>query len=52
MRSMAHKHVRDGMYRPSMPVDMSVIPHSGRDSLNRWRMNILRECADDEFAGS
>ena len=51
MRSMAHKHVRDGMYHLSKPVDVSVILHSGQDSLNRWRMNISRECAENELAG-
>jgi hypothetical protein len=40
MRSMAHKHVRDGLRYPSMPVDVSVILHSG-----------TKECADDELAG-
>ena len=32
---MAHKHVRDEMSHLSVPVDVSVILHSGPDSLNR-----------------
>ena len=32
---MAHKHVRDGIHRLSVPVDMSVILYSDLDSLNR-----------------
>jgi len=48
---MAHKHVRDGMHHLRVLVDMSLIPHYSRDSLNRLRKNISRECAEDELAG-
>jgi hypothetical protein len=51
MCAMAHKHVRDEMSHLSMPLDVSVILHSGRDSLNRQRKNISRECAENELAG-
>jgi len=51
MRSMAHKHVRDEMPHLSMPADVSMILHYGRDSLNRKRKNMTRECAKDELAG-
>ncbi len=51
MRSMAHKHVRDGLRYPSMPVDVSVILHSGWNSLNRQRKNVSKEYTEDEFVG-
>ncbi len=51
MRSMAHKHVRDGIHCLRMPVDVFVILYSGRDSLNRKRRNNTRECVKDELVG-
>lgn len=52
MRSMAHKHVRDGMQRLSMLVDVLLVPNSSRDSLNRVRKNVTRACVKDELVRS
>ncbi len=52
MRSMAHKHVRDGMHRLSMLVIVLLIPNSSRDSLNRLRENVIMECVEDELVRS
>ncbi len=52
MRSMAHKHVRDGIHCLRVPVDVFVILYSGRDSLNRLRENVIMECVEDELVRS